>query len=383
MKILMAAIPNHHFFQWVNQLKDAGHEVYWFDITAGAGFSDKIGWVRQYSGWKLKWDFPFRSGIKNSFPQFYRLIQKINDRNPEIVFQNYLNQIAPDIVHSFELKLSCLPILNVMQKNKIPWIYSSWGSDVFYHKELGVSTKEVLKCLQRIDFLITDCQRDYRLLQEIGYKNKFLGVFPGNGGIDIYLQHIKPLTLRKKILVKGYESFGCKASTIVKALELIPAVLLTDFEIIIYSCDLEIQSMIKKSLFFNSLTVKIYLRNHFVSNNDMLKMMGQSVLHLSNNISDGMPNTLLEAMGMGAFPIQSNPGSATEEVIVHGKNGFLISDPFDANVLSKLIFDAISDINLRQTAQEYNTRFIVENYDRKILKNSILDLYKFVESEQP
>jgi hypothetical protein len=28
-----------------------------------------------------------------------------------------------------------------------------------------------------------------------------------------------------------------------------------------------------------------------------------------------MPNALLEAMGMGAFPIQSNPGKVSEEVI--------------------------------------------------------------------
>jgi hypothetical protein len=40
----------------------------------------------------------------------------------------------------------------------------------------------------------------------------------------------------------------------------------------------------------------------------------QSVLHIGNSISDGMPNALLEAMGMGAFSIQSNPGKVSEEV---------------------------------------------------------------------
>lgn len=33
MKILMVSIPTLHFFRWANQLQDAGHEVYWFDIT--------------------------------------------------------------------------------------------------------------------------------------------------------------------------------------------------------------------------------------------------------------------------------------------------------------------------------------------------------------
>ena len=373
MKILMVAIPNHHFFQWVNQLKDAGHEVFWFDITAGAGFSDKIGWVRQYSGWKLKWDFPFRSGIKNSFPQFYRLIQKINDRNPEIVFQNYLNQIAPDIVHSFELKLSCLPILNVMQKNKIPWIYSSWGSDVFYHKELGVSTNEVLKCLQRIDFLVTDCQRDYRLLQEIGYKNKFLGVFPGNGGIDITTT-ILAQNNRNNIIVKGYDDGVGQAIVVVKALLKIENL---QQQIVVYSADDAVVNFIDNlKNEYQSLKIRVFARNQFIENKKLLQMMGESIIYIGNSSSDGMPNSLLEAMGMGAFPIQSNPGGVTEEVIDHGKNGYLISDCFDVDAISKLIREAINNENLRQTAQQYNTRFIVENYDRKQLKNSIVALYK-------
>ncbi|GAL81819.1 hypothetical protein JCM19274_378 [Algibacter lectus] len=60
----MVAIPNHHFFQWVNQLENAGHDVYWFDVTDGGPKSSKIEWVTQIKGWKLKWDFPLRSTIK-------------------------------------------------------------------------------------------------------------------------------------------------------------------------------------------------------------------------------------------------------------------------------------------------------------------------------
>ncbi|WP_258929477.1 hypothetical protein [Flavobacterium davisii] len=48
MKILLVSIPNHHFFQWANQLKNSGYQVHWFDITDGAGFADKISWVKQY-----------------------------------------------------------------------------------------------------------------------------------------------------------------------------------------------------------------------------------------------------------------------------------------------------------------------------------------------
>ena len=375
MKILMVAIPNHHFFQWVNQLEQAGHEVHWFDITDGAGFSNKIKWVKQCNGWKLKWDFPFRSTLKNKLPKLYSFIQLFNERKLESVFQNYLDQIQPDIVHSFEMKLSCLPILNVMQKNTIPWVYSSWGSDVFYYQGLGVSTAEVTTCLKRVNYLITDCKRDYHLLKELGYENTFLGVFPGNGGISFINYTINPFNQRKYILIKGYEDGVGKAIAVLKAFQYSLWQLISPYEIVIFSADKEVIDFVASSRFYQEFPPLIFPRNEFVPNETLLEMMNDSVIYIGNSISDGMPNSLLEAMGMGAFPIQSNPGGVTEEVITHGENGFLISDCLDSEALSKLISEALHNATLRQTAQAYNTRFILDNYDRNQLKNKIVTLY--------
>ena len=69
MKILMVAIPNHHFFQWVNQLKESGYEVYWFDVTDGGNKVERIDWLHQIKGWKLKYDFPLRYSLKNKSPR--------------------------------------------------------------------------------------------------------------------------------------------------------------------------------------------------------------------------------------------------------------------------------------------------------------------------
>ena len=44
MKILMVSMPTLHFFRWSNQLKDVGHEVYWFDITGMSVPVAKINW---------------------------------------------------------------------------------------------------------------------------------------------------------------------------------------------------------------------------------------------------------------------------------------------------------------------------------------------------
>lgn len=375
MKILMVAIPNHHFFQWVNQLEAAGYDVHWFDITDGAGFSPKISWVKQYNGWKLKWNFPLRSTLKQLVPKLYKIIQNYNERKVTTVFEQLLEKLQPDVVHSFEMQLAVLPILPVMQKNTIPWVYSSWGSDVFNYSYLGMKTEEVTACLNRVNYLITDCKRDYAILNDLGYTNAYFGVYPGNGGIHFNAIFNVPAKKRTKIIIKGYEDGVGKALEVCKALTLLPISQIQPFKIVVFSADENVISFIKTSSYFQPLDVQIIARTSYLANDKLLEIMGESSIYIGNSVSDGMPNSLLEAMGMGAFPIQSNPGNVTAEIIEEGKNGFLIPDPLDTNVISKLISAALQNETLRETAQVYNTRFILEKYDRKVLKSKISDLY--------
>lgn len=381
MKILTVAIPNHHFFQWVNQLKDSGHDVYWFDVTDGGPKSLKIEWVTQIKGWKLKWDFPFRNSVKKNFPKLYQSIQKVNENNVTNTFKKTLESIKPDIVHCFEMQLSGLPILPILEQNTVPLIYSSWGSDVFYFEELGVSKNNLERFYKRANYLITDCKRDYQIATKNGFENKFLGVFPGNGGLQLDNSKIKPIKERNIILIKGYEDGVGKASKILEALELVSKDLLADKQIVIYSADDVLKKQVEHSKTLSTLPIKIHSRYAFIQNKDLLELMGKSCIHIANSISDGMPNALLESMSMGSFPIQSNPGKVTEEVITHNKNGLLITNPLDENEIAKHIETALKNETLRHEAQDYNVNFIQKQYNRATLQPKIQSLYQTVYSE--
>lgn len=378
MKILMVAIPNHHFFQWVNQLKDCGYEVFWFDITDGGPKSLKIDWVTQFKGWKLKWDFPFRSRLKKKTPKLYNSLQKFNERKVNLVFQKIIDTIKPDIVHCFEMQLAGLPILSVMQKNKIPFIYSSWGSDLFYSEKMAISKREIKSFLNRTNFLITDCKRDYTIAKKKGFNAKYLGVFPGNGGLTIEKSKIKAASKRETILIKGYDDGVGKASVVLKAIALISEPLLKDKNIVIYSADDGLENQINNSNTLSNLKISLHSRYTFIPNQTLLEIMGNSCIHIANSISDGMPNALLEAMSMGAFPIQSNPGKVTEEVITHSKNGLLVENPLDENEIANHITVALNNNELRTEAQDFNTSFIENNYNRMALQPKIEELYQYV-----
>lgn len=378
MKIIMVSIPSLHFFHWADQLKDSGHEVFWFDISGMTTKSDRLSWLHQKVNWKLKYNFPGRIFVKHHFPKVYKFLQCYNQHETTVVFEKWLNEIQPDVVHSFALQLSCLPILPVMNKYyNVKWIFSSWGSDVFFSKEIGIEDNRIEECFKRIDYLITDCNRDYKIALEKGFRKSFLGVFPGNGGVDF---DTIPLELndsqRKIILIKGYNDEIGRGINIVKAFDEELISLVQNYEVIIFGADETIRKNIAQNNSFKKLKYTLHLKNNFISNTDLIRLMGKSYIYIGNSISDGIPNALIEAMGMGAFPIQSNPGNVTEEIIKNGLNGFLINDAEDIAEIKHLIIEAINNKKMIASALLYNIENVRNKYDRVKVREQILKLYE-------
>ena len=131
----MVSMPSVHFFRWTEQLKNSEFEVYWFDIYGAGIRNDKMNWVTQFVDWKKRWDFPGRYFLKKNFPHLFSRIKRINEKDLNKEFERVLNLVKPDIVHSFALYVSCEPIFENMKKHtEINWVYSSWGSDLYYFK---------------------------------------------------------------------------------------------------------------------------------------------------------------------------------------------------------------------------------------------------------
>lgn len=371
MKVLMVSMPSLHFFRWTEQLKDSGHEIYWFDIADGSKEVERISWVHQITGWKLKFKYPGRYLIKNKMPQFYNFIQKFNTNSTAKVFERVLQEIKPDVVHSFALYVSCSPILEVMQRNKhIKWIYSSWGSDLFYYQNQDSYLKDIKNVLPNIDYLFTDCKRDYAIAQKYGFKGTFLGVFPGGGGFDLdEMQKFSiPFDERKTILIKGFQGRSGRAITVLKAIfELREA--LEDFEIVVFGADKEVFEFSEAFHHWGNFKITGKLPHQ-----EILKMMGKSMIYIGNSNSDGMPNTLLEAFCMSAFPIQSNPGGVTKEIIANGENGFLINDCEDENAIKELILKAILKSDKANSVAD-NFNFAVKNLDYDKVRQAVLKAY--------
>jgi glycosyltransferase involved in cell wall biosynthesis len=103
--------------------------------------------------------------------------------------------------------------------------------------------------------------------------------------------------------------------------------------------------------------------------------MGQALIYIGNSSSDGMPNTLLESIIMGAFPIQSNPGGATEEIIKDGENGLIINDSKNSEYIKELIKKAILNIELIESAFTINQMKIKPDLEIEKIKTEVINTY--------
>jgi glycosyltransferase involved in cell wall biosynthesis len=378
MKILMVSVFHHHFFNWVLQLEKAGHEIYWFDIADSNTYMKKIDFVHQTVKWKIKIDYPGRYWIKRNLPILYKLINKFNNRKFQKVFKEKLKEIQPDVVHSFEMHASCVPILKELKKYpNIKWIYSSWGSDLYYYQRVPEKLKAMEAVFNRLDLMFADCDRDFYIAKKFGFKGKYLGTFPGGGGFDIHSQKltVKNFEDRNIILIKGYQGKFGKCNNILDAIFKIKDEL-TDFRLVVFGANENVLKFIEQPRFQAMENMEIIGR---ISGREVLNLMGKSLIYIGNSISDGIPNTLLEAIIMGSFPIQSNPGGATAEIIEHGKNGYLIENPENSNEIAALIKKAVQNPGLLKSGIEYNSKHIKPKLERNYIKEQVLNRYELIE----
>ena len=267
-----------------------------------------------------------------------------------------------------------------MQKfPQIKWLYSCWGSDLFYYQNQPQHVSKIKAVLGRIQYLHTDCKRDLILAENLGFQGKHTGVVPGGGGFHLeqFLPYSQPLSERKIILIKGYQHNVGRGLVLVKAVQSIQeSIQKLGFKVVVFGAHPIIIDYVNE----NKLPYEVHDR-HGLTHHDLLQLMGKSAVYLGNSISDGMPNTLLEAIIMGAFPIQSNPGNVTAEIITEGKNGFLIENPNDDNAISNLILKVLQQPEWLQKAFEINQKIAKERLDYVVNQQKIVALYHQIEND--
>jgi glycosyltransferase involved in cell wall biosynthesis len=296
---------------------------------------------------------------------------------PEVLAE-LIARLKPDLLHSMEfqhcgyLVLAARDILGT--QGFPPWLATNWGSDVYLFGRDPRHASMIRRLLEAADLYSCECRRDLALAREFGFTGPELPVLPNSGGMNLDclkpLRNPAPPSSRRLIMVKGYDHFAGRAMVSLAVLERL-ADRLAGHEIVVYSATTRPRQRIAELLAEGRLDIRILDR---VSQEEMLRHYARARIYLGVSLSDGISTSVLEAMAMGTFPIQTNT-SCCEEWIEDGVGGFVIP-PDDIDVICDRFARALEDDALVDHAAEVNWSVVENRLARERMAPRQLDFYE-------
>lgn len=271
--------------------------------------------------------------------------------------------LKPDLVHAMRVPYEGMLAALAAQGGGLqaPLLISIWGNDFTLHAPASRAlTRLTRAAMQQADALHTDCYRDQHLAQDWGFDSaKPAAVLPGGGGIQLdvfYPPQSQPSADEPHPTVinpRGLRAY-VRNDTFFRA---IPRVLArhprTRFVCPNMAGHPEAERWVRDLDIGQA--VKLLPRQ---SRAEMAARFREAQVVVSPSTHDGTPNTLLEAMACGCFPVVGDIESL-REWISQGENGFLV-DPADPDGLADAICEGLQNPKLRTQAQKKNARLIAE-----------------------
>lgn len=292
------------------------------------------------------------------------------------VLARLIRKLKPDLIHSLEFQHCGYNVLRAkeLSGSDFPkWLATNWGSDIYYYRQFEKHRSQISRLLRNADYYSCECARDIGLAKELGFAGKVMPVMPNTGGLDMSLvaglRNTHQVSKRKIVMVKGYQHFAGRALTALEAVERCAADL-KDYQIVVFSPSPEVHGRVEELRDFVGLNIRLLPHS---SHDCMLRMFSRARIYLGVNISDAISTSLLEAMAMGAFPIQTNT-SCCNEWIEDGISGFEIPAD-DVTIIADRLRKAIADDELVDRAFEINWQTVQARLDQSLLKQKAISFY--------
>ena len=281
-----------------------------------------------------------------------------------------VEELSPDLVHAMRIPFEGILAAEALRSMRIPLLISVWGNDFTFHAQrfplVAYMTRRAMK---RADALHPDCNRDLHLARMWGFgSQKPAVVLPSIGGIQAELFHAGPVdaTLRRRwdisegapivLNPRGFRGY-VRNDTFFRS---IPLVLAKRPDVVFLGIAMQGNALAEQ--WVQRLRIRHAIRLlPAVPRNEMANLFRLADVIVSPSEHDGTPNTLLEGMACGAFPVMGDIESVREWV-EDGVNG-LFCDPAIPESLAQAILRALDDEDLCRQAAVHNQKLIAERAD--------------------
>ncbi len=398
MRILFVAFPNSiHAARWINQVTDLGWDVHLFPSTGrevhphfrnvtvhgllrkppfaagahlvGLRHPRTLGHdpsVRQRGLW---FPLPGGGGLEE------RLEQRLPHRGR--LLARTIRRLRPDVVHSLELNLSGKLTLEARERlagRFPPWIATNWGSDIYLLGRLPEEAATLRRILAACDYYDCECERDVGLARELGFAGEVLPVLPNAGGYDLEAcarLREGPPSRRRVIALKGYQGWAGRALVALRALRDCGG-LLAGYTLGLYSAEPDV--VLAARLLCQDTGLRLEVTPPRSPHERLLALHGRARVSIGLSIGDAISTSVLEAMVMGSFPVQSDT-SAAGEWFADGETGLLVP-PEEPAAVTRALRRALSDDALVDRAAEENARVARERLDGARIRREVVASYE-------
>jgi glycosyltransferase involved in cell wall biosynthesis len=267
--------------------------------------------------------------------------------------RGFIERVKPDLVHAMRIPYEGMMAADAY--NGTPLVVSTWGNDFTLHAPATRLMSHYTRwTMQVADAVHADCRRDVRLAREWGFgRAKPALVAPGNGGVrtDIFYPPPEPVGAPVIINPRGFRPY-VRNDVFFRA---IPLVLEkradARFIFALMAAEPQAEAWIR-DLGVHQAVELLPPMTH----TRMAEVFRRAQIVASPGIHDGTPNTLLEGMACGCFPIAGDLESI-REWISPGENGLLF-DPTDPQSIAAAVLAAIENRNLRRFAAGLNQEIV-------------------------
>ncbi len=387
-KILLVAFPSSiHTARWISQINDQGWDIHLFPSLRGELIHRGLTQVTvHHLMYRESIASPQPSGKRSDYLHFADAIDAFRTRILDKKFPLHrarqlirvINRLQPDIIHSMEMQSA--GYLTLLAKKHFkgefpPWIVTNWGSDIYLFGRLQQHKGKIRDVLTNCDYYSCECQRDVSLANQFGFNKTVLPVFPNTGGFDLVklekLRSETPTSKRRFIMLKGYQNWAGRGLVGLRALERCVDVL-EGYTIVIYSAYPEVA--IAAELLTEKTGIPTQILPYDTPHHEMLSLHARSRISIGLSISDAISTSLLEAMVMGSFPIQSRTACA-DEWVENNVSGIIVP-PEDPDIIESAIRKALCNNDLVDRAARLNWQVALNRLDDKKLKKQVVNIYR-------
>lgn len=394
LRILLVAMSNSiHTARWLSQVSDRGWDFHLFpSVDFWVEVHPELRDVTVYhSGYRRQHSsldgVAFRGvSLAHRLADLYRrrVVKREEPHYRVLQLARLIDRIRPDIVHSMEIQHAGYLVLEARKfcrRPFPPWIVTNWGSDIYLFGRLPEHAPKIREVLSSCDYYSCECLRDVSLAKSFGLAGTVLPVFPNTGGFDLdlvsRLRSPGPVSSRRGILLKGYQHWAGRALVGLRALARC-ADLLSGYEVVLYSATPDVA--VAAELFGQDTGIPVRILPKDSPHREILRHHGQARVSIGVSISDAISTSLLEAIAMGSFPVQSSTACA-DEWIEDGVTGLLVP-PDDPETVAAAIRRALTDDALVDRAAEKNYRTAAERLDRRTIAPMAAGIYRTVARER-